>query len=204
MIDVNINLIERDMFYDGNVILKYHIEYPSINSRGARRFNYYNNELALKIQKNAEEELYKEAVETYKYNKKNGYPIMVYEVYRKVNVTYNSKNIVSLYIDNYVFTGGANGNTERTSQTWNIMMDRKMILNEFFKNDPDYILTILKEVNLQITKDPEKYFDDSCILVLNNFNTSNYYLENNYIVIYFQQYDIAPRSTGIPTFKIKY
>ena len=158
----------------------------------------------MKIQKNAEEELYKEAIETYKYNKKNGYPIMVYEVYRKVNVTYNSKNIVSLYIDNYVFTGGANGNTERTSQTWNIMMDRKMVLNEFFKNDPDYILTILKEVNLQITKDPEKYFDDSCILVLNNFNTSNYYLENNYIVIYFQQYDIAPRSTGIPTFKIKY
>ena len=122
MFKINTNLIEREMKYDNNVVLKYHIEYPSIvipnNRNGERKFNTYNEKLALALQKKSENELYKESVELYKYNKSNNYPIMVYDIYRNYNVTFNSKALVSLYFDEYIFSGGANGNTTRTSQTW--------------------------------------------------------------------------------------
>ena len=51
------------------------------------------------------------------------------------------------------------------------------------------------------------YFEDYCKLVLDSFNPEQFYLVprgNTYdLVIYFQQYDIAPYSTGIPTFQMK-
>ena len=66
------------------------------------------------------------------------------------------------------------------------------------------MITILKEINNQIAENKENYFQDSCNLVLETFNPKNFYLAQNGIVIYFQQYDIAPYSSGIPTFLIKF
>lgn len=204
MFKINTNLIEREMKYDNNVVLKYHIEYPSIvipnNRNGERKFNTYNEKLALALQKKSENELYKESVELYKYNKSNNYPIMVYDIYRNYNVTFNSKALVSLYFDEYIFSGGANGNTTRTSQTWDFNYNYMLQLYEFFYKNPYFLIDILKKINNQISNNPNNYFPDSCNLVLETFNPLNYYLTPQGIAIYFQQYDIAPHSSGIPTF----
>lgn len=198
------NLLEKELFYDGEMILKYHIEYPSIDGDLSENinFNYYNKNLALELQDRSENELYKEAIETYKYNKKNGYPVMVYEVYRNFEITFNTKNIISLYTDEYIFQGGAHGNTIRTSQTWNLIMGCMLNLESFFKNKPYFVIDILKQINNQISQNPEIYFENSCNLVLNTFNPKNFYLTYNGIAIYFQQYDIAPYSSGIRVFII--
>lgn len=50
--------------------------------------------------------------------------------------------------------------------------------------------------------DKNKYFENYCELVLETFRLENYYIIPNGIVIYFQQYDIAPYSSGIPIFYI--
>lgn len=205
---VNKNVLEKELFYDNTLVLKYHIEYPSIKSilpeTGIVQFNNYNRDLALKLKNKAENELYKEAVELYKYNKKNGYPIMVYEVYSNFEITYNTNKIISLYIDEYIFSGGAHGNTIRTSQTWNLIRGVMIPLERFFPNNPYFIIDILKEINSQIVKEPEIYFENACRLVLDTFNPKSFYLKPGEIVIYFQQYDIAPYSSGIRTFNIKY
>jgi len=65
-------------------------------------------------------------------------------------------------------------------------------------------LDILKEINRQILDNKEIYFEDACNLVLETFNPDSFYLVPEGIVIYFQQYDIAPYSSGIRTFLIKY
>lgn len=196
------NLLEKEMFYDGNLVLKYHIEYPSINS--SMSFNNYNKRLAIELQNQTEGELYEQAVQTYKYNKENGYPIMVYEVYRTYEVTLNTQNVVSLYIDEYTFAGGAHGNTIRTSQTWNLYQNCMIPLESCFPNNPYFMVDILKEINIQIANEKDIYFEDACGLVLETFNPSSFYLVPEGIVIYFQQYDIAPYSSGIRTFLIKY
>ncbi len=203
---IKTNVIEKEMLYNGEVVLKYHIEYPSIIETrfefGKMQFNNYNKKLAFDIKNRVEDELYNEAVEIYKYNKENGYPIMVYEVYRKIYITMNRDNLVSLYIDEYTFTGGAHGNTIRTSQNWNLFQGTMIQLADLFPNNPYFMIDILKEINLQIAKEPEIYFDNTCNLVLETFNPENFYLTPNSIVIYFQQYDIAPYSSGIRTFDI--
>jgi len=71
-----------------------------------------------------------------------------------------------------------------------------------------YIIDILKEINNQIKEQLQAgtnyYFDNYCELVLDTFRLQNYYLTPNSIVIYFQQYDIAPYSSGIPVFYMPY
>lgn len=58
---------------------------------------------------------------------------MMYEVYRKFKITFNNNNIISLYADEYIFQGGAHGNTLRTSQTWNLLIGGMLNLENFFK-----------------------------------------------------------------------
>ncbi len=71
--------------------------------------------------------LFNMAVEQYKYDMENGYPVREYDAVVKFDVTYNEFCIVSLYTDEYEYTGGAHGNTIRTSQTWNMEKQREQL-----------------------------------------------------------------------------
>ncbi len=210
---IEIKKISHNLIYDNTVILKYTIEYPQIiNSQyilGQRNFNIYNLKIVNDLKQYIFTELYSSAKDVYKYNKENGYPIMVFEVYVSCNITENYNNIVSLYNDKYIFEGGAHGTTMRTSQNWDLAVGMQFDLSRLFPNNQYYIINILKEINKQIKEQIEKegeniYFKDYCQLVLENFNLKNFYMFPNYFEVFFQQYDIAPYSTGIPTFKIKY
>ena len=43
-------------------------------------------------------------------------------------------------------------------------------------------------------------FEDYPYLLRNNFNQSQFFLRPGQIVIYYQQYEIAPYATGVPEF----
>lgn len=200
----------RQMCYKGYIILTYQIEYPEIvcarGSFGRMLFNEENRRRALELREYTETELFKQAKELYEYNQENGYPIMQYEVMKVYEITYCRKNIISLYTDTYFFTGGAHGNTIRHSQNWNLETGQQMALACFYPQQPEYLLILLRDINEQIKgqleQNPGIYFDNYCELVLDTFKVENYYITESDIVIFFQQYDIAPYSTGIPTFSI--
>ncbi len=204
MVNVESKTLQRKLVYDGAVILKYRITYPQI--RGFEKFNMYNYKKAIELQNRCENELFDDAKKTYEYNKQNGYPVMVYEIVSNFNLTYNNNNLISLYIDEYIYAGGAHGNTVQTSQTWNIKENKMLKLQDFFKSNPNYVSSIIKEVNDQIAKNIEAgnnyYFEDYCCLTSANFRVENFYLYREYVVIYYQQYDIAPYSSGILNFFI--
>ena len=132
---------------------------------------------------------------------------MIYELYRETTVTYNNDKLISLYFDDYTFTGGAHGSTVRSSQTWDLEHAYQIPLQAFFRKNPNYQIDIVKEINSQIAKQIEAgtgvYFPEYCQLVLETINFDSYYLTPKGIVIYFQQYDIAPYSSGLPEFVIK-
>ena len=204
-------IFQDELKYDGNVILKYTIEYPQVVyskwKMSAKIFNEYNEKKAIQLKRLSTGKLFYEAKELYEYNKKNGYPIMVYEVYSSFEITYNTEFIVSLYIDDYIFSGGAHGNTKRTSQTWDFRRGCMIQLKNFFKNDKNYVSKIVTNINNFIEQDiasgNDIYFENYCCLTIQSFNVDNYYLQDGNIIIYYQQYDIAPYSSGILTFKIK-
>ena len=66
---VKINIAEKQLYYKGEVILKYTIKYPEITQSqydiGKQRFNHINRQEALKLKEFAEGELYNQAKETY-------------------------------------------------------------------------------------------------------------------------------------------
>ncbi len=108
---------------------------------------------------------------------------------------------------NTFFQGGAHGNTKRESQNWNLQNGKQIPLKDLFPNNPYFMIDILKEINCQIATQLESgendYFDNYCQLVLENFNPHNFYLTPKGITLFFNQYEIAPYSSGIPTFLIK-
>lgn len=209
MLKIINRILQKEMKYENNVVLKYHIEYSEIvmdwqqNRNGIKKFNDYNLKMALQTQQKAENELYKEAIELYKYNKENGYPQMMYELYREYQITLNQENAVSMYIDEYIFSGGAHGTTTRTSQTWNLMLGKMVELYELYPNEPYFLLDILRKINREISENIEIYFADPYPLVVEYFNPDSYYIDNGKVVIYFQQYDIAPYSSGIIEFTLE-
>lgn len=207
MFKIDNNILEKKVLYEGVTVLTYKINYPSIETKvhsiGIVNFNMYNKKLALDLQNKSENELYKQAVELYKYNKKNGYPQRTYEVVRTYEVTLNSNNVISLYADEYIYSGGAHGETLRTSQNWNMVNGSMIKLENLYRNNPYFLLDILKEINRQIAANPRVYFEDSCQLVISTFNPNSFYITKDSVYIYYQHYDIAPYSTGIPTFRFK-
>ncbi len=79
-------------------------------------------------------------------------------------------------------------------------------LDFIYTNDCSYLLFILREIVKQISFEIEngtnQYFDNYCELVLDNFKLDQFYLTDNEVIIFFQSYDIAPYSSGIPSFAI--
>lgn len=202
--------LKGELKYKDTVILTYRIEYPEVvysnYTFGKLIFNEYNREKAIRLEEYVKAQLYEDAKKQYEYNVANGYPVMVYEVILEYHITYNKDFIVSLYQDEYQYTGGAHGNTIRTSQNWNLRIGKMLPLSYFYPNNPYYIIDILKEINRQIIRQIEEgenqYFEDYCELILETFRLENYYIMSNTIAIFFQQYDIAPYSSGIPVFLI--
>lgn len=203
-------IAQGELKYKGDVILTYKIEYPqmtySIYKEGKEIFNYDNRKKAMELEQYVKTDLYENAKELYEYNVANGYPVMVYEVIAEYTITYNEDFIVSLYQDEYQFTGGAHGNTIRSSQNWDLRVGKRLPLCYFYPKNPYYVIDILKQINSQIKKQIEEginqYFENYCELVLETFRLNSYYVVPNGIIIYFQQYDIAPYSSGIPIFFI--
>lgn len=201
-------VIQDEMKYNGDTVMTYKIEYPQFSSMCYKRslniINTYYLKKALQFQRYYRKELYKSAVEQYIYSKQNDFPIRVYEGLAQYEVTYNMACIISLFFENYIYSGGAHGNTERTSETWNLQKCRKIKLNELFECSLDYKEYILEQVKDEILKNPIIYFDDYEKLIVESFNSQSFYCVPEGIVIYYQQYDIAPYSSGLREFLIPY
>lgn len=206
MENVDSKILQRKLIYKGVIVLKYKIQFPQIKFYD--QFNIYNYTKALELQKKCETIFFEEAKKTYDYNVEKGYPIMVYEIVSNFLLTYDYLQIISLYIDEYTFLGGAHGNTIRTSQTWNLAKQEKIKLEDFFPKNPNYVSMILENINNQIENNIKignnAYFQNYCCLTAAKFKVENYYISNGIVIIYYQQYDIAPYSSGILTFYISY
>ncbi|MPN50228.1 hypothetical protein SDC9_197854 [bioreactor metagenome] len=131
-------------------------------------------------------------------------PVRAYEARQVYQVTDLRACVLSLYFDRYLYTGGAHGSTVRTSQTWNLHGCRLLCLGrlaEGLPHDPSYLLG---QIEAQIQADPQPYFDNYSELIGKTFHPDSFYSTPEGIVLYYQQYDIAPYASGIREFLIPY
>lgn len=116
-------------------------------------------------------------------------------------VTYNDNNILSITMVYADYTGGSNGMYTNESFNFDLITGNILSLNNLLKENS--VEEMFKLINQNIVGG----FNNSDILLFDfkgvNENTK-YYLGNTYIEIYFNLYEYASYSAGIPSFKIPY
>lgn len=207
---ISMQHLERMFKYNNTDVLKLTINYPIIRLRNSFAELKINNQILCEVNSYLRhtDYLYGLAVNSYNQSQDNDYPFHMYEAYMEYTITYNDNCFLSTYVDKYEFTGGAHGSTVRSSNTWELNRGTEIPLYAYFKPGTDYrqILTdeIIKQANSNLAKNPGIYFEDYRDLIISNFDENSYYLTQDGIVIYYQQYYIAPYSTGIVEFTIPY
>lgn len=200
---INKQTYGREYVYDETTVLTASIEsfiVDGLKWNAEERINVRIFEQQSEFMRYNKTELFPQAVETYKDSVENGFPIRPYEAVLNYAVTYNEKGLLSTYRDNYAYTGGAHGNTVRKSDTYDLSNGAVLPLSAFFHGDSDYQRNILDEILKQAEQDHEYYFENYAELIVQYFNPESYYLTPDGIAIYYQQYEIAPYSTGIVVF----
>ncbi|MCB6610925.1 DUF3298 and DUF4163 domain-containing protein [[Clostridium] symbiosum] len=201
-------VLHNTLYFNDIPVLIYNIKYPvftsTCNQDAVRSINQFYSSLAKEKEDYCKTVLYPQAVESARYIQKNFPPFHSYEYDMVYKVTFNSGCITSLYVDQYTFMGGAHGSTVRTSDTWSLSTGRRISLQDIYPHEPLYRQKIRLSIQSQIAgllKDnPASFFDDYPKLLLNTFDPDSFYLSPDGVIIYFQQYDIAPYASGLPEF----
>lgn len=142
----------------------------------------------------------KEIADEYYGEPKNISPIFPYQLISNYIIKRENK-ILSFYIDYYQFSGGAHGATTKMPYNIDIITGKELLLKDLFIDGYDYEKVINKEIKKQIDKNSEFYFTGK-----DGFNgikeNQQYFIDEENVIVYFGEYEIAPYVTGIPEFKI--
>ncbi|WP_240414574.1 PdaC/SigV domain-containing protein [Paenibacillus periandrae] len=124
-------------------------------------------------------------------------PVSLDGVYK---ITYNEQKRLSLYIDYYIYLGGAHGMTERVPYTFDLTTGNLLTLQEVAGGNANYVSIINNEIIRQYT--------DTGLDLLAPFKTIEpdrpYFLKHNGVVIYFNPYEYTAYAFGMPEFEIPF
>jgi len=209
---ITMRKVKRAFSYDNKTMLTLSITFPEVilrhNTPAQNNINRHIQTQVNDFYRYASTDLYQQAIAYYKETQKNGFPFFHYDAVLQYTITYNRQCHLSMYRDQYEFTGGAHGNTIRASDTWNLTNGLTLQLSAFFSPSQDFhaflIKQILGQADQQMQQNPGIYFEDYQALIVQYFNEKSYYLTSSGVAIYYQQYEIAPYSTGIVVFIIPY
>lgn len=204
-------ILNDTMLYGNIPVFTYHIAYPSFSTTcvlsAAQTANIYYMQLAENTEQYCRTVLYPQAVESARYITSNHPPFNRYTLDMNYQITYNSGCITSLYMDTYTYMGGVHQELERISDTWDFSTGRQLHLDDVSALTPAALNGLQTSVERQIAErlkeSPGSYFEDYPYLLRNKFNQNHFFLRPGYIVIYYQQYEIAPYATGIPEFSFR-
>lgn len=200
-------ILEDTMCYRNIPVFIYRIIYPSFtttcSSAAGDKINSYYYNSARRAEDYCRNVLFAQAVNDKQYSPANR-PFNSYTFDAVYKITYNTGCITSLYTDTYTYMGGAHGETKRSSDTWDFNTGSKLHLSDVYPLTPASLNKLQVSIGQQIAErlktNPGSYFDDYQSLLRNTFDVNNYYVRPGGGVIYYQQYDIAPYSTGLPEF----
>ncbi|HPU67199.1 MAG TPA: DUF3298 and DUF4163 domain-containing protein [Clostridiales bacterium] len=208
---VTLRSVERSFYYRGTEVLNVEMEYPVVSGIGNRAAAIINGRIRSQVNSfwnYVRNQLYREAVSEYRNAMQNGYPFREFSAVLSYNVEYNRNCHLSIFREMFQYTGGAHGTTEKRSDTWNIRTGRLIPISDYFERRADYKNIILTEAIRQADADPSIYFENYAELMEQNFDPESYYLTDAGptpgLVIYYQEYEIAPYASGTPIFTIPY
>ena len=193
---ITTNTLEDTMYYKEIPVFTYKITYPSFtttcNGDASESINNHYAQLAQKTEGYGRKVLYAQAAADAKYPKSpRPFPTYTLDV---------------LYQITYTYAGGAHGQTIRTSDTWDFNTGKRIRLSDIYPLTPASLYQLQKSMEEQVKERLKAnqgiYFEDYRSLLQDTFNANSFYIQPGMVIIYYQQYDIAPYSTGLPEFYI--
>lgn len=120
------------------------------------------------------------------------------QLFLNYTVAYNQKGLLSLTFDDYLYAGGAHGSTTRTGYTVDVNSGKSYTLKDLFLPETDYIAVLSAEVARQI--------EEKGLAPLAPFTEiradQDFYINDDSLVVYFQQYELMAYAYGFPEFRI--
>ncbi|SFI32858.1 protein of unknown function [Paenibacillus sp. UNC496MF] len=110
----------------------------------------------------------------------------------------NEKNVLSLSLFNYAYTGGAHGLTLQESLSFDAATGKAFTLAELFKPGSDYVKRLSDLVRAQIAERQIETFEPFKSIRPDQ----PFYIADRALVIYFALYEITPYAFGFPYFPI--
>lgn len=210
-VEVEYNTVEKIVHNDNNdEIMNITITYPAIknenNIEALEKINDYYIEFAQNYILNIENEEKAFAQEDFESARADKREFIPHEYANDVELKYNGKLVSFLNIQ-YMNTGGAHPNSIQVADTFDLATGEKLTLEEVMgKNQDDVKNIVLEKVISEIEKvegtDEFYYYETYKDDIKTTFKPEDYFITNEGLCIFYQQYSIAPYVAGFPTFMI--
>jgi len=169
------------------------IKYPRVSGMKNKTAEKKINKSLYKSAKTALNEGKKNFAQLKKDNVSNIHCVTIFTY----KVKYNKNNLLSIVMEDYQDMGGAHGMTVQRAKTFNVTTGQQITFRSLFSDSTSATSLINASVRKQI--------DSRKVVEISKFNsissTPDFYLYNNGVVVYFQEYQYFPYAEGIQEFK---
>ena len=122
-----------------------------------------------------------------------------YEYQVSYEVKFNENNLLSIVMNDDMYTGGAHGTTIVTSYNFNILTGQQLFVGDIAKNQTN--LNKIKDYAINELSKRDYGFNEELKNIEINNNRPFYFTQNG-IILMFQEYEVAPYAAGRPEVKI--
>jgi hypothetical protein len=131
----------------------------------------------------------------------DGKKFIPYRISAIYELTYNKNNIISISMVYHEYVNGLNRYI-KVPYNFDVVTGKSLSLKDLFIPGVDYRSLINKEIRAQLIRNKEKYFPETIEKFKGIAEDQPFYLQNEYLVIFFGFNEIAPIEAEIPVFKI--
>jgi len=135
-----------------------------------------------------------------------GAEFLPFESKHYFDITYNKNNRLSILESTVSYLGGAHPNTYWEAKNYDVILGQELELIDIFPDKTQ------EEINNEIiakfdeaTENGEKLYDEEIMnAIKENIDNINFYLTEEGVECYFQQYEVAPYALGMPSVVLEF
>lgn len=115
--------------------------------------------------------------------------------------TYNKNDFISVVEEKYIYTGGARGTTVHIPVNIDVSGEKEVKLADLFADD-GYVSTLNRMINEEMEKHSEEYKDLWAKTEIKQEHQTDFYIQDDDLVIFFQPYDLSYYARGFVEFRL--
>lgn len=196
--------VEFQQIGQSSSILEEDFQVPVIKGWQNKKAEAEINNKFFKVVSNFKKEMELVAQEAKKGHESLGYPTGKYQAITEGKVLYNKNDLLAISLNYYQYTGGAHGISYQEVFNIDLRSGNILSLQDIFKPGSNYKRIIDREIKHQISRNPENFFPEGEGGFQTISNKQSFLLKDNYLIFYFQPYEIACYAAGIVEFKIPF